>query len=135
MRGRAAKAAASLTKEHAMPLSFSIVAAGNYTIDDDGIPGNNISVLRDADGNVVFEFTHPADALTITAGAPGVHLTVNFTDSLNAASFTLGSLTDSAQNFASIVMQNVQTSGQVTLASNGSIAEGSDADAAADIIA
>src|SRR5688572_28563922 len=102
MRGRAAKAAASLTEEHAMPLSFSIVAAGNYTIEDDGIPGNNTSVIRDANGNIIFTFIHPADALTITAGVPCVNLTVNFTDSLNAASFTLGSLTDSAQNFASI---------------------------------
>src|SRR5688500_17013250 len=135
MRGRAAKAAASLTEENAMAISFSILAAGNYTIEDDGIPGNNTSVVRDANGNIILTFIHPADALTITAGVPGVNLTVNFTDSLNAASFTLGSLTDSAQNFASIVMQNVQTSGLVTLSSNGSITEGSDADAAADIIA
>ena len=46
-----------------MPLTLIFTQPGNFTIDDDGIPGNNTSVIRDGNGVVIFTFLHPADAL------------------------------------------------------------------------
>ena len=74
-----------------MPLNLIFIQPGNYTIDDNGIPGDNISVIRDGNGVVIFTFAHPADALGFTVSTPGVNITVNFTDSMNAANFTIGS--------------------------------------------
>ena len=117
-----------------MPLDLIFTQAGNYTLEDDGIPGNNTSVIKDGSGAVIFTFLHPADSLTLTTSVAGVNITVNITDSLGAANFTLGSLTSAASSFDSIAVRYVQTTGIVTLVANQSITEfGSDA--AADITA
>ena len=122
-----------------MPLTLIFTQAGNFTIDDNGIPGDNISVIRDGTGTVIFTFAHPADALGFTVSTPGVNIVVNLTDSLNAANLTIGStdpdpLIGPPQSPDSIVMKNVVTTGTVTLVSNGAITEGG-ADAASDITA
>ena len=117
-----------------MPLSLIFIQPGNYSIDDNGVPGDNISFIRDGNGVVIFTFAHPADALTFTVSTPGVNLDIDFADSLGAANFTLGSLTDAAQTPDFIAMNRVDTTGTVTLASNTAISEGG-ADAGADIVA
>src|SRR5688500_1033539 len=118
------------------PISVTIFASdpGTYFLEDDGVPGNNFSRIRFPDGTIV-TFEHPTGDLFFNPSVAGVTLVVNLTDGLGAANFTVGSLTNAAQSPDAIVMQNVQTSGLVSLSSNGSITEGSDADAAADIIA
>jgi hypothetical protein len=115
-----------------MPVSATIVAAGNYFIQDNGIVGDNISVIADADGNTLFTFAHPADAVNITVGVPGVNITVNLTDSLGTADFNLGNLTNPAASPDSITVRNIVTTGDVALVSNGFIREGG-ADAGVDI--
>ena len=117
-----------------MPLNLIFIQPGNYTIDDNGIPGDNISVIRDGNGVVIFTFAHPADGLGFTVSTPGVNITVNFSDSMGAANFTIGSLTNPAESPDSIVMKNIVTTGTVTLVANDSITEGG-ADVAADITA
>lgn len=117
-----------------MPLNLIFIQPGDYTIEDDGVPGNNTSVIKDGNGVVIFTFAHPADELGFTAETPGVNITVNLTDSLGAANFTIGSLTDPAHCPDGIVIQSVRTTGSVTLVSNGAIIEGGD-DAAPDIFA
>jgi Ca2+-binding RTX toxin-like protein len=117
-----------------MPLDLIFISPGNYTLGDDGIPGNNTSVIRDGTGAVMFTFAHPADSVGFTASVPGVTVAVDFTDALGAANFTMGSLTNPAVSFASIAMDNVRTTGVATLVSNGAITEfGSDS--GADIVA
>ena len=123
-----------------MPLNLIFIQPGNYTIDDNGIPGDNISVIRDGNGVVIFTFAHPADSLGFTVSVPGVNITVNFTDSMNAANFTIGStdpdpMVGPPQSPDSIVIQNIETTGTVTLVANGSITEGPDSDVAPDIFA
>ena len=117
-----------------MPLNLIFITPGNYTIDDNGTPGDNISVIRDGTGAVIFTFAHPADSLGFTASTPGVNLTVNFTDTLGAANFTIGDLTSSAATPDSVTIGNVRTTGIVTLVSNGAIAE-LGGDAGSDIVA
>jgi Ca2+-binding RTX toxin-like protein len=117
-----------------MPLSLIFITPGNYTLEDNGIPGDNTSVIKDGTGTVIFTFAHPADSLAFTVSTPGVNITVNLTDSLGAANLTIGSLTDPAVTPDSIKVQSVRTTGTVTLVSNGSITEAG-SDAAADIVA
>src|SRR6185436_7536034 len=112
-----------------MPLTLIFTQPGTFTIDDNGIPGDNTSVIRDSNGVVIFTFLHPADALTFRVSTPGVNLIVNITDPLGAADFTIGNLDPdpligSAQTPDSIVIRNIHTTGDVTLVSNGSITEG-----------
>src|SRR6185436_4929728 len=107
-----------------MPLTLIFTQPGNFTIDDNGIPGDNTSVIRDSTGAVIFTFLHPADALTFRVSTPGVNLTINFTDTLGAADFTIGNLDPDpligpAQTPDSVVMKSVRTTGNVTLVSNG----------------
>jgi hypothetical protein len=118
-----------------MPLIFDLSANplnGTYTIEDDGIPGNGVSLIRDPNG-VVTLFVHPADALTIISRA-GQNIDVNITDSLTTADFTIGSLTSSSPNPDNIRMAGILTSGTVTLGANNDIAEWG-SDGATDIIA
>ncbi len=77
-----------------MPLDLIFITPGNYTLEDNGIPGDNTSVIKDGSGAVIFTFVHPADSLSFTASTPGVNITINLTDSLGAADFRIGSLTD-----------------------------------------
>lgn len=117
-----------------MPVNLIFITPGNYTIDDNGIPGDNTSVVRDGNGTVLFTFVHPVDELGFTVSTPGVNLTVNLTDPLGAANLTIGNLTSAATSPDSITVGNVRTTGTVTLVSNGAITE-LGADAGADIVA
>src|SRR5688572_8285265 len=117
-----------------MPQTF-LLNPGNWIIEDDGIPGNNRSRIRNRDSGTFQDFTHAADSITFLASADGVNLTVAFTDGLGAASFTVGSLTDSSVTPDSIIIQSVETTARVTLVANGSIVEGDDSDFDADIVA
>ena len=117
-----------------MPTNITIVQSGVYTIEDNGITNDNTSVIKDSDGNVIFTLAHPADALNIKAGVPGVHIVVNIKDSLGAANITIGDLTSSAATPDSIVVKHLSTTGTVTLVAKETITEGGN-DAAADIIA
>lgn len=117
-----------------MPLNLIFITPGDYTIEDNGIPGDNVSVIKDGSGVVIFTFVHPVDTLGFTVSTPGVNLTVNMTDSLGAADLTIGSLTDPAVTPDSITVKGVRTTGTVTLVANGPITEGGN-DAGADIVA
>ncbi|MDR5653661.1 calcium-binding protein [Ruixingdingia sedimenti] len=117
-----------------MPLNLIFTLADSYTLADDGIPGNNMSVIRDGTGTVIFTLAHPADDLGFTASAPGVNLTLNLTDTLGNANLTVGNLTSAANSPETITIGNVRTNATVTLAANSSIRElGSDP--GADIVA
>src|SRR5262245_8210994 len=92
-------------------------------LEDDGIPDNNTSQLRSANGT--FEttvFTNPTGSLTINSGT-GDTVTVNLVDALNSANLTIGSLTNSANNPNSIAVNDLATTGRVILAATGAIAE------------
>ena len=118
------------------PISVTIFASdpGIYFLEDvDGIPGNNYSRVRFPDGTTV-AFEHPTNDLIFDPNVPGVIVTVNFTDSLGAADLRIGDLTDPAASPSGIKVGTVQTTGTVTLVSNGPIKENG-ADAAADIVA
>ena len=54
-----------------MPLTIFFSSPGTYTIDDDGIRGNNTSVVRNSSGTVFIPFVHPADAMTFIARHAG----------------------------------------------------------------
>ena len=101
-----------------MPLNLIFTQPGTFTIDDNGIPGDNISVIRDINGVEIFSFAHPVDALGFTVNVPGVNLIINFTDTLGGADFSIGDLTNSSVTPDSVVMQSVRTTGSVTLVSN-----------------
>ena len=121
-----------------MPLNLVFTQPGTFTIDDNGIPGDGISVIRDSNGVVIFTFAHPADALGLTVNTPGVNLIINFTDTLAAADFSIGSLTGSliGRRDAGFGRDEERPHDRrdVTLVSNSTITEGG-VDAAADIIA
>jgi Ca2+-binding RTX toxin-like protein len=117
----------------AITIDLSALGNGTYTVEDDGTPGNGVSIIRDSLGNIVTTFAHPADSLTII-GRAGQNLNINITDSLTTANFTVGSLTSPSARFDNVNVAAVLTSGTVTLTANGTINEfGSDA--ATDIIA
>ena len=116
-----------------MPLNLIFITPGDYTIEDNGIPGDNTSVIRDGTGAVIFTFVHPADSLGFTVTTPGVNLTVNLTDSLGAANVTIGDLASAAATPDSLIIGNLRTTGIVTLVSNGAITE-LGGDAGADIV-
>jgi hypothetical protein len=107
-------------------IDLSSLADGIYTVDDDGTPGNGISVVRRPNGTILTSFAHPSDALTFIS-RPGQSINFNVTDSLTTANVTIGSLTDSSQRPDTIQIGNVVTSGAVTLTANNDISEfGSD---------
>ncbi len=47
-----------------MPITLNLSPAGTYTIDDDGIRGNNISVVRNAAGVVFRPSSIPPTTMT-----------------------------------------------------------------------
>ena len=111
----------------AITLNISGEVDGTFTLEDDGTPGNNTSVLRRPNGTIVSTFVHPADALTIVSRA-GQSIVVNLTDPLSAGTFTIGSLTVPASNPDNIQVGNLVSTGIVTLAARNAISEfGSDA--------
>ncbi|HEY5710649.1 MAG TPA: calcium-binding protein, partial [Allosphingosinicella sp.] len=110
-----------------MPLSIIFTNPGTYTIEDDGIRGNNISVIRDSTGAVIVTFAHPSDSLTFTTLTAGVNLIFNVADPFNTSVVTVGSETSASASPDSIVVNYLLANGFVTLVSNGSITEfGSD---------
>jgi hypothetical protein len=106
---------------------------GTFTIEDDGTPGNGVSVIRRPDGTILTGFLHPSDALTILSRA-GQSIDINITDSLTTANVTIGSLTNAAVNPDEIKVGAMLTSGVVTLAARGGVSELGD-DVGADIVA
>ena len=117
-----------------MPLNLIFVSPGTYTIEDNGIPGDNTSVIKDGSGNVIFTFVHPADSLGFTTSTPGVNLIVNITDSLGAANVTIGDLANASASPDSIAVNTLSTSGVVTLVATGAVTE-QGSDDGADIVA
>ncbi|MGV3492957.1 MAG: hypothetical protein ACO1OY_03740 [Ramlibacter sp.] len=117
----------------AITIDLSVLGDGTYTIEDDGTPGNGTSVVRDPLGNIVTTFAHPADSLTVVSKA-GQNIRIDITDSLAAANFTVGSLTDPSQRPDNVRIGGVQTSGTVTLTANNMVTEWG-SDAGRDIIA
>src|SRR6186997_1697987 len=100
-----------------MPLSIVFTNPGNYTIEDDGIRGNNTSVIRDSSGVIVTTFVHPSDTLAFSTITPGVHLTFNVGDSFGSANVTVGALGDLAASPDSIVVRQMRTDAFMTLVS------------------
>src|SRR4029450_10355000 len=117
-----------------MTLSIFFSTPGTYTIDDDGIRGNNTSVVRDGSGNILFPFTHPSDTMSFIAEVPGITFIFNTADSFGTADVVVGSLSDSNLSPDSIVIKSMRTDGTATLVSNGTITEGGK-DTPADLIA
>ncbi len=111
-----------------MPLTIFFSTPGTYYIDDDGIRGNGISVVRDANGNILFPFTHPGDDMTFIAEVPGITLVFNTLDTFGTANVTVGDLSDPSKCPDSIMVNNLKTDAFITLVANGAITEaGSDA--------
>jgi hypothetical protein len=115
-----------------MPVNFTFNAPGTYTIEDDGIRGNGVSVIRNAAGAVIFTIVHPADAVNLNVSTAGVNLIFNVLDTFGTAVVTVGDLASAAQSPDSIVVHQLSSTNLVTLVSNGSITEGGN-DAAADL--
>jgi hypothetical protein len=114
-----------------MALNLIFTQPGSFTIADDGIVGNNTSVILQ-DGVVIFTFLHPADALGFTVASPDVHITFDLVDTLGAASVTIGDLANAAACPETITVDRIQTTGAVVLAATNSIGEGGN-DAQVDI--
>ena len=111
----------------AITIDLAALGDGTYTIQDDGTPGNGVSVVLDPSGNVVTTFAHPGDELTILS-RPGQSLDIKFTEGLGSANFTVGSLTSFEASPDHVNIGGISTSGIVTLVANGLIRElGSDA--------
>jgi len=118
-----------------MPIAIDLSGQGDgtFTIEDDGTPGNNTSIVRRPNGTILTTFVHPADSVTILS-RPGQNVIVAFTDSLGAANLTVGSLNVPGQRPDTILVGAVNTTGIVTLGANNAVNElGSDA--ATDIVA
>ena len=115
-----------------MASNFFFGSAGTYTVEDDGIRGNGVSVVRDSGGNIVYTVVHPGDDVNFIATVPGVTLVFNTADSFGTANVNVGSLTDPTQCPDFIVVKNLQTDAFITLVAEASITEGG-SDAAADI--
>src|SRR5687767_3723089 len=116
--------------EGSMPVFIDLagLSNGTYTIEDDGTPGNNTSLVRGPAGNIVTTFVHPADDLTILS-RPNQSIVVNFTDVLGTANLTIGNVFSSVQSPDSLQIGSVLTSGVVTLSTRGAISEfGNDPD-------
>src|SRR6187551_1024315 len=106
-----------------MPLTIFFTDAGSYTVEDDGVRGNAISVVRDASGAIVLTFAHPSDSMTFATLTSGVHLAFNTADSFGTANVTVGDLSNPAASPDSIVLRALRTDGSATLVSNGTITE------------
>ena len=117
------------------PVSVTIFAsdAGNYFLEDDGIPGNNFSRIRFPNSTIV-SFEHPTDDLFFAPSIAGVVLTINLADSLGTSRFSTGNLTDPSQSPESIRVRKLVTTAGVTMVANLNILE-SASDSAADIVA
>ena len=117
-----------------MTLTIFFSSPGTYIIDDDGIRGNNASVVRNSAGAILFPFTHPSDTISFIAEVPGITFIFNTADSFGPADVVVGSLADSGLCPDTIVVRNLRSDGAITLVSNGRITEGG-IDSSADIAA
>jgi Ca2+-binding RTX toxin-like protein len=117
----------------ATTIDISGYANGSYTIADDGAAGNGMSAVIRSDGTIIATFSHSDGDITILSRA-GQSLSLNITDPLNTANFTVGSLSNAAASPDSITVDNIQTSGIVTLVARETIMEAG-SDAATDISA
>ena len=117
----------------AIILDISFGIDGLWTIQDNGNPADGISEVRDPNGALFTTFLHPGDSVTLISRA-GQNLTVNLTESLGTASFTVGSLTSTMTRPDTIFVGQVSSSSIVTLTANQAIVE-LGGDAATDIIA
>ena len=54
-----------------MPLNLIFIQPGDYTINDNGIPGDNTSVIRDSNGVVITQapYTLPSAVVTYQSAA------------------------------------------------------------------
>jgi len=119
-----------------MPVTFdfSPFAGGNIFLEDDGIRGNASGRLRHSTGSfATFDFAYPADLLTLLY-KPGQVAFLNPFDPLTPADLTVGNLASAAQSPDAINVRKVETTGTVTMATTGRIAEWAN-DPDADIIA
>lgn len=117
-----------------MPLTIFFSSPGTYIIDDDGVRGNNTSVVRDASGTILFPFVHPGDTIDFIAEVAGITFVFNTADSFGTANVTVGSLTDTALTPDAIIVRQIRTDAFLTLAADNTITEGG-SDPAADLIA
>ena len=100
---------------------------GEFTIEDDGIVGNNTSIVRRPNGTIATTFVHPADSLTIIS-RPGQNVTFNTTDAFTTTNITIGSLVTAGLRPDGIKIGNLVTGGIATFTTSGAITEfGSDA--------
>jgi len=116
-----------------MTITVTLGTPGTYTVEDDGIRGNGLSVVRDSAGAIVATITHTIENVSFICTTPGITLVLDVPD-LFAANFSVGSLLNSAECPDAIVVKQVRTLSTVSLASNGAITEGG-VDSPADIIA
>jgi Ca2+-binding RTX toxin-like protein len=116
------------------PVSVTIFPSdpGNYFLEDNDSPGDNVSRIRFPDGSVV-GFEHPTDDLFFFPSASGVNLTLDTVDPF-ACNVTIGSLTDPTTSPGNVFCQNIETTDNVTIAATLRIKESGN-DAAADITA
>src|SRR4029453_4615888 len=117
-----------------MTLTIFFSTPGTYPIDDDGIRGNNASVVRDGSGAILFPFTHPSDTITFIAEVPGITFVFNTADTFGTADVVVGSLSDPNLSPDSIVIKAMRTDGTATLVSHATITEGG-IDTPSDLIA
>lgn len=109
-----------------MPLNLVFITPDNFAITDDGVFGNNTSVIRNGAGAVIFTFLHPADSLSFTASTANVNLALDFDEALAPADFRVGDLTNPAATLNALALQRVVAT-NVILAANQDITEaGSD---------
>src|SRR5688572_16505432 len=106
---------------------------GLWTFQDNGNPSDGFSELRDPNGTLFITFAHPGDSVTLLSRT-GQNVTVNLTESLGTTSLTIGSLTSTTVRPDLVFVNQVATSGNVTLTANQMITE-SGGDAAVDITA
>lgn len=118
-----------------MPFNYTFTSGGQYTIEDDGNPANNISVIKDVNGVVIQSFVHPADAINFSFAVSGVNVFLNLAESLGTANLNIGSLTNAADRPGFIFIAEARTTGDIVLAAGGSITEEGSVDAAPDLVA
>lgn len=108
-------------------VNLSGVGADTIYIEDNGDPNDGIFIVRSLKGSFApLVLALPADELSFSFGA-GQKVVWNLDEDLGATNVILGSLTNASINPTSISVDQITTTGTVTLAASGSVAElGSD---------
>ncbi|MCW5734156.1 MAG: hypothetical protein KIS73_08520 [Enhydrobacter sp.] len=108
-----------------MIISTTAGIAGNYYVEDDGIPGNAKAQIRGP--GLLNVYTHPFGNLAFES-APGQKYIVNLLDSM-LSDFTIGSFANPAFNPDQINVRRVSLKFKTTLVTTGQIVEsGNDPD-------